>query len=1280
MTLLRRIPPRFLFWGLLLVPLAVLPLDGAIDAGATEKVSLRIRVEWGGAKLPKVWAGTFEVSGDNSRLLDPVSLAIEADQPGRVRLEGSRLSIRPASARTYDGFDVTVESDRDAELELALAPPGETAKPIRFGLAELLAHPINELLDDRGNHVWFRRAPGDELRVELDRDHLVFRPGEEFRCNVRLNLVSPTEDGRRPGREEYAELAWKLVRARTGELAGARSFQHPEQFPDGLIRQVVTVPPNEGVYDLRFALKGRGLPTLERVVQLVVLEPRRPETEEAQPNLLDKIKFLSRETGVDLKLPGDDAGSLKLIEVDSFHPAASNFGRRFFSSNDSRTITIPPFDKLLATGDHGWPGFPPAASSPPVSWVAYGLAIKHPGEPHLLEVEYPDWHEQTLGISLVEPNAAGKVMPLGVDSGVYTIAQPDSPRQLRVHRLLFWPRTNEPLVLLTNRRSGEPALIGKITVNEIKGHFHREGASGDEAGRLAGPYLEKPLFPENFGAAEAPDGPRSLDDWLTFYQGATRLVDYLHYSGQNSLALTVLADGSTIYPSRLLEPTPRHDTGVFFSTGQDPLRKDVLELVFSLFDREGFHLIPVLQFAAPLPALERQLEGPEDEIAGIELVGDDGQTWRESRATNRGLAQYYSPIDPRVQEAMRDVVRELLERYSHHRSFAGIGIEASAGGYAALPGVGWGYDDATVERFAHDTGVQVPGKANDPARFATRKAFLTGEQKRSWLRWRAERLAAFYRALRDTVVDTRHDAKLYLMGNNLIREGHGDGDPYEALSQGASLERLLANKGIDPALYRDEASLVLMRTLRIASLDRHPGGALDEDFNTSPELDGLHRNLKQRGALFIHEPYACRLPEFDEIGIWNEIYTWLVAQPVPSGRWILEPYAHALASLDPGAIFDGGWMIPLGAEPTTRGWIRTFLALPDVPFQDQDEDDKQASQPVTIRMSRWHDETVFYLVNDFPWEVHVQLELKCPPDAPLRRLGPGAELDVEPSSEHGRRVAFGLKGFGLQAFAVGATGVKLVRTHVVPDSRGLEAIQTKFDRLNASAQVLKNREDSVGAGETFRTGFEDARLNELPEGWQVVPAAEHAAETVADEFHQGKRSLRFGVEDSAATLLGPSFPRPQGRMVGVWVWMRSAEQPAPVRIAFEGRYREQPYLRPYTIRVEPEWKPYLLRIFDLPADGIDSLRVRFDLTKPGTIWIDDLLVTLDPLTEDELRELRKTVFILRTFKKESRWADCHRILGSYWARFLMAHWPADATVEESAPDKTVKNRGRLFRR
>src|SRR6185369_8411258 len=107
--------------------------------------------------------------------------------------------------------------------------------------------------------------------------------------------------------------------------------------------------------------------------------------------------------------------------------------------------------------------------------------------------------------------------------------------------------------------------------------------------------------------------------------------------GHNGLLLSVLADGSTIYPSQRLEPTPRYDTGTFFDQGFDPVRKDVAELLFRLFDREDLRLIPTVQFAAPLPELEALLrQGGRDSI-GVEWVGADGATWLQRNEPARGL-------------------------------------------------------------------------------------------------------------------------------------------------------------------------------------------------------------------------------------------------------------------------------------------------------------------------------------------------------------------------------------------------------------------------------------------------------------------------------------------------------------------------------------------------------------------------------------------------------------------------------------------------------------------
>ena len=49
----------------------------------------------------------------------------------------------------------------------------------------------------------------------------------------------------------------------------------------------------------------------------------------------------------------------------------------------------------------------PNNASPDVSWEAYLLSVSEPGRPHVLEIDYPSDVPQTLGLSILEPNAAG---------------------------------------------------------------------------------------------------------------------------------------------------------------------------------------------------------------------------------------------------------------------------------------------------------------------------------------------------------------------------------------------------------------------------------------------------------------------------------------------------------------------------------------------------------------------------------------------------------------------------------------------------------------------------------------------------------------------------------------------------------------------------------------------------------------------------------------------------------------------------------------------------------
>ena len=436
---------------------------------------------------------------------------------------------------------------------------------------------------------------------------------------------------------------------------------------------------------------------------------------------------------------------------------------------------------------------------------------------------------------------------------------------------------------------------------------------------------------------------RSLDDWGTFFDGGTRLVEYLRHVGYNGLMLSVLADGSTIYPSALLEPTPRYDTGTFFTTGQDPVRKDVLEMLFRLFDREGLQLIPMLEFASPLPQLEalRRSGGPDS--AALEWIDSQGRTLRQTSPARRGLAPYYNVLHPQVQEAMLEVVREVAARYAHrHPSFGGLAIRLSAEGYAQLPGPEWGMDDATMARLQRDVQVEVPGAG--PDRFAQRARFLTVEQPRLWLQWRAAELGRFYRRVQAELDAIQPGSRLYLAGADLLAGEDLQLTLRPALPRKMTMTEALLQVGIDLEEYQAGRQpsgdrIVLLCPERIASTGRLNEQAVDLEIRGM--VDQRHyrpdgrpalgfQDLPTPGSLFFHQPQETRIASFDQQcakstrSPFKATYAWLVAQPAPADRQNRRRFVHSLATLDSQAMFDGGWLLPLGQEDAIRDLVAAY--------------------------------------------------------------------------------------------------------------------------------------------------------------------------------------------------------------------------------------------------------------------------------------------------------------------------------------------------------------------
>lgn len=1224
-------------------------------------VELRLRIAWGGG-TGRQWEGAVWAS--QGQVANPAPLGIEADEPGSMWLSNNRLEIRQRSVRTYDGVDLTVQAPLATLLMVEFRPAGEE-KPIttEIPLSELVGGFRNANLDETGNRLLVNRTPGDQLRVEMSRNHLVFSPGETFSLELRPHLL-PVDPGTK------VQLALRVLPASGGKPL----WQHEQAVVTGestSLPLAVPVPQAEGTYTLEISATRIAWPSVrapldwkdtlaQRTVQFLVLAPTPSPATDREGDLAT------------------------LVEIDPANPRWWEPLARITPIPTLKGIWKGPLGNgMTGTRAHELGTLAelrPNQASPDVSWEAYFLPIRTPGCPHVLEMEYPSDIAQSLGVSVLEPNAARALMPVSLETGIDLDDPPPRsagpPRWLR-HRVIFWPQTRTPLVLVTNRRSDSPAVYGKIRV--LAGWQHLPpAANAAPGGRFAAAYLHRPLLGRALGATEALDAAskRSFDDWTTFYEGGSRLIEYLHHVGYDGAIVSVMADGSTLYPSNLLEPSGRYDRGGLFTTGQDPLRKHVLEMLLRQFDRDGLRLIPALDFAAPLPALEAEIRRGGSEPSPLAWIGPQGLAFQQVHPPQLGRSVYYNILDPRVQSAMLDVIREAAGQAASHPSFAGLAIQLSADGYAQLPTPDWGMDDETIARFERDQGIVIGG--NGPQRFAQRAALLRAQYRRVWLQWRAAQLAGFYGRVQRELAAIAPGRKLYLAGANLFSGEELEYELRPTLPRRMTLAQGLLLAGIAPELYADEHAPVLLQPERLHVHGQIERQAVDLEIQQMPDAEQLFPTVRG-GCLFFQEPEHLRQPSFDQRSPFQPSFLALVSQRVSAAGEGRARFLHALAANDPQVFINGGWMLPIGQEDDLRPLLAVFRRLPPVPFQAIGQaEESGTSQPVTFRWAGTPDRTYLYAVNEAPFECQCSIRLAAPEDSRVEEITGTRQVAPIARDAEGAYWAVKLAPYDLVAVAFSTPGVQFSRPRTEFDDAVGETLAERIRALSVRAASLRAPQPIKAL---TNADFELPAAGDGVSGWRVLGQSPEGARIETAERHAGNQSMRLTSAGPAVSLVSAPFDvRPTGR-VSIAVWLRvpdPAHQPA-LLLAMESRrldgreyYRFAPVGQAYAgipavQSLTGQWAQYVFHVGDLPLGGLAPLQVRFDMVGAGDVWIDDVQVfDLSFSESEELVEMKKIIALAQVNLRNGEVTDCMRLLGGYWPRFLETYVPVDRLPEKVA--------------
>lgn len=1271
---------------------------------AAAEPPVTIRIEWGDGR-PRAWGGTIcVVDAESSRGQPPPPLrwqmlCDDADAAASIHADGNTLFVHDTRPREHNGVECGITDWRTARIVIRLAAKEEpqAVTEVDVSVAEVLADAVPRQLDSAGNRLTIARALDEMIRVVLPpggwpvASH-VYRAGEAVRLAVHPLLIS------RAGSATPRELSLALrdLTAKA-DIRTETKLIHPDDTPavpagNGLVAQSfqpvefeIVLPDQDAVCAATLEIVERGglgwsRPVASRTVELLAVgdQPSRAsagewqvvyELDPASPRLHERLRRLSS-TIPALPLPSMSLPSVKLpaLPFPSLSRPKLSVPKMPQVSMPSVASIVPRISGLLSHGDSTVEPHPlgPMLQLPPAhgmgrpTWEGIVVAGARVGMPHLVEIEYPQDQKATFGVSVLESGGDGGVVQ-SRHAGGFEIEPPppgaSAGEQLGRHSFVFWPTSSNPVVLVMNVSPQATASFGKVRVFAGPARVPKMQAVAPAAPGID-PHAARPIHgfiasPAElaFGAGGSlgVDAARLPADWAGILAGVARSVEWLAAQGASGAMVTVYRDGGAVWPADCTKGVPRWSGGAA-EPGRRFLTKDVLDLTCRIYGREGMRLVPALSFNAPLPTLEALLAreaGPPDAATGIVLVGGDG---KPRRLPDQTASWHYNILDPRVQQAVEAVVGELAGRIGAAPTVDGVAILLSHDGWLHLPGSAWGLDDATFGRFSASVGVPV-GDAAD--RHARRAAFVSGPGREAWLAWRCREISSFYSRLAEIVSVAGGARSLYVAPTTVLALGEVSARLRPSLTGSRTAEAdLWRELGVDPqSLTADERVVFLSPHVHRAGSGLVDRGA-SERANRSAGLSRGVAAARRRGAVAVEVPLRLRVDDVVPHGPFGSaVATGAVAvHAVRSGAGLTRAWAESFVAGDAEVIFDMGMM---HAQPDLAGVLarRAFAALPQGSLTLVDP----LPAPLVIRTGASQLGTALLVVNASAVPVQAAVELTARPTVAADAVD-GGRLTID---EQGR-VAIPMEPWGIRSVVVDAAAT-------VSGARA-EFSDAAREWIAGRLADLKRRQAAVerppGLPGLDNPDFDLPGTAEGITGWEVVDRQRGTLVGVSVGRTEGGRAAAFSSLNGLATMRSNPFVPPATGRISVAAWLRvsTGEPQPPLRLAVEGVDRQGEYYRFAPVGglaggrpLGDSWTQFVLQIDDLPPEGLESLRVRFDLMGPGRVQIDDVRIHGLAFNEAERAQLTEL-----TARAEARLAagdigGCDLLLDSFWPQFLGVH-------------------------
>jgi len=1238
-----------------------------VDPNAGGPVRLTVEIAWSRtAAANDAEAHEVDLEVSEGQIVDAVALPWEGDRhgadeppPERTAAGAWRLGSKPRGRAR-----VRVEAPVGAGL---LLRAGGT--PMRFPLPLVLEGP-QRTPPQSPVEISVERVPWDVLALDLGpepgegRDDGVVAPGARVPASVAFHVLTPEPS------EAAVRCVAELRPARGGEPVWRHEIRPTvptnAQAPPAFILPI-DAPKDEGTYVLEVRASWEPAPAHEggKLINRLIRRGKRglfgPATASRRVTLAvlgpgDPAKAKDK-TAEAASSPGKAAG--RETEVDAVDLSRLRghrdwgTGRSPLSAPGRPSWSLPEEALAAATarerfrGLIGRAGAEVATIGPAdgngLAWSSLGLRAAHPGKPHRLTLKVSGGHPSALGVAVVGPGT-GAPSPAAPGSGSTPrllldacVSGPPVPAEgpPAVFSWLVWPDTTDPVLVLVNRSSGGPVHVGSVTLTELTDLPAGPAVerAGNAPARALGLYLGGADVIERFGG--------SLDTGLTDALAAARnLGAYLSACGATSVVL----------PESLTDRDRRR--ALDGTAAEDATGPDRLDLALRVLNRRGVSTWLELALDGPLPGLPGP-DSPEALAKGLVRVDRQGQA--------DGPVPAYHPLSDEVGAALRQRVADAAAHRAGRAKLAGLLVRMGPGP-TLLGSPDTGFDDATFTRFvreALDAGAAagVPGQStDDPERFAARAKFLAGPGRMPWLTWRSKRVAALY-------ADLATAARVAAPGIAFAVATPGPDDgPAGAEARRADLAGLAPSLawravGLDLDAWPDgDGAPVVLRGVGLGPDD------LTHDLATSPELDAKVAARPARGLLLDlgGDPKLARHAPAGGTGLS------LKAAALETGANGDEPFGHALAALDAHHVWLAAEAVA-GHEERFRRFARVFLALPAVPTADR----QPLAFGVAVRSYPAGENTFLAMANDTPYPVRLDTVLTGDGEPPVFDIGRAVAL--KPGADAaGRHLVLDLPPFGVSAVRVGSAAVRVGTVIPYPSETVLTALKNRYDDVTAQLTRLNRGGDRSRSGPP-NPGFEPEALHETTmrtsapaadppgtppratapalSGWSMAGGGMEAGLSLdPSQPHSGRGAMRLDVPTPPASAVSEAFTPAVHSVLLVRTWLRSDRADTRVRLWVEGESAGKPYRRVSEMAVQPGWAERAVRVGDIPPGGLDDVRLRFEVLSPGSLWVDDLTVTGETLSEPERRNARNALLAALQAYREKRFADFARLSGSHWAR------------------------------